>query len=196
MSAEHAILRGEKRMPSLHRIARPTLVTGIISIGLALGVGTLVARGAQDEAPEGVVNYTRIDATVACAGATPAEAMPALKRLGFASVINFRTAEEEGANIEGSQAAAAQAGLKYIHIPFRTPNAEVAGQFLEAIADTANQPAYIHCASANRVGAMWFIKRVKQDGWETARAMAEAETIGLRSARLKEFAAGYVNQTP
>jgi uncharacterized protein (TIGR01244 family) len=182
-------------MPSLHRIARPALVTGVIAIGLTLGVGTLAARGVQDEAPEGVVNYTRIDATVACAGATPAEAMPALQRLGFASVINFRTAEEEGANIEASQAAAAEAGLKYIHIPFRRPDADVTGQFLEAIADTANQPAYIHCASANRVGAMWFIKRVKQDGWEADRAMAEAETIGLRSQPLKDFATAYVAET-
>ena len=54
-----------------------------------------------------------------------------------------------------------------------------------AIADPAHQPAYIHCGSANRVGAMWFIKRVQQDGWDTQRAMAEAETIGLRSEGLK-----------
>ena len=141
------------------------------------------------------MNYTRIDATVACAGATPAEAMPSLKRLGFASVINFRTAEEEGANIEASKMAAEQASLKYIHIPFRAPNPQVTEEFLEAIADPANQPAYIHCASANRVGAMWFIKRVQQDGWDTDRAMAEAETVGLRSERLKEFAVSYIAET-
>ncbi len=50
-------------------------------------------------------------------------------------------------------------------------------------------------ASANRVGAMRFIKRVKQDGWDTDRAMAEAEMIGLRGERLKEFAVGYVAET-
>ena len=41
---------------------------------------------------------------------------------------------------------------------------EIAHAFLKAVADPANQPAYIHCGSANRVGAMWFIKRVKLDG--------------------------------
>jgi uncharacterized protein (TIGR01244 family) len=183
-------------MPCLHRIARSALVTGVIAIGLTHGVLTLAARGVQDEAPDGVVNYTRLDATVACAGATPIEAIPMLKRLGFASVINFRTAAEEGANIADSQSAAIQVGLKYIHIPFSMPDAENVDQFLKAIADTSNQPAYIHCASANRVGAMWFIKRVKQDGWETDRAMAEAEAIGLRSARLKAFATGYAYKTP
>ena len=180
-------------MSIVHYTVRSTLPTGTLFFGLAFGFGTTATLDAQ-EAPEGVRNYTRIDATVACAGATPAEAMPALKQLGFASVINFRTAEEEGANIGASQAAASQAGLKYIHIPFRAPNPNVTEEFLTAIANTANQPAYIHCASANRVGAMWFIKRVKQDGWDQERAMAEAETIGLRSERLKEFATEYVAQ--
>ena len=183
-------------MPSTRPTVRPTLIVGVVSIGLALGAGSLVTHGAQDQGPDGVVNYTRIDATVACAGATPADAMPALKQLGFTSVINFRAAEEEGANIEASKMAAEQAGLTYIHIPFRAPTAEIAEEFLEVIADTSNQPVYIHCASANRVGAMWYIKRVKQDGWDTDRAMAEAETIGLRSERLKEFAVGYVATTP
>ncbi|MEO2114187.1 MAG: sulfur transferase domain-containing protein [Acidimicrobiales bacterium] len=171
--------------------SRPALSGGLVAVLLAFAVGPIVL-GAQDEAPEGVVNYTRVDATVACAGATPAEAMPAIKALGFASVINFRTAEEEGANIGASQSAATAAGLTYIHIPFRAPSDETTEEFLSAIADSANQPAYIHCASANRVGAMWFIKRVKQDGWAQDRAMAEAEGIGLRSERLKEFAVDYV----
>ena len=148
--------------------------------------------GAQDEDPPGVRNYTRVDATVACAGATPPGAMADLKRLGFTSVINFRTAQEEGADIEASQTAAADAGLKYFHIPFRAPSPEIAQEFLGVVADTSNQPVYIHCGSANRVGAMWFIKRVKQDGWNEARAMEEAETIGLRSEALKEFARDYV----
>ena len=38
---------------------------------------------------------------------------------------------------------------------------------------------------------MWFIKCVKLDGWETDRAMPEAEAIGLRSRGLKDFAVKY-----
>ena len=157
-------------------------------------IGLPVIAGAQDESPQGVRNYTRVDATVACAGATPPEAMVDLKRLGFTAVINFRTAEEEGANIEASQTAAADAGLKYFHIPFRAPSPEIAEEFLGVVAEASNQPVYIHCGSANRVGAMWFIKRVKQDGWTDTRAMQEAEMIGLRSEALKEFARAYVAQ--
>ena len=165
----------------------------IVSLILtATGMYVREAGAQRDAAPAGVSNYTRVDATVACAGATPVQALPELKRDGFASVINFRLAEEQGANIEESKAMAAKVGLRYIHLPLRTPTAEIADAFLKAVADPANQPVYIHCASANRVGAMWFIKRVKLDGWDTGRAMKEAEAIGLRSENLKAFALEYV----
>ena len=145
-----------------------------------------------EEGPEGVVNYTRVDATVACAGATPPEAMAEIRARGFASIINFRTSGERGATVDAGQTAAEAAGLRYHHIPFREPSAEVAETFLATIGDPANQPAFIHCGSANRVGAMWLIKRVKQDGWNVDDALAEAETIGLRSEGLREFALAYV----
>ena len=146
-----------------------------------------------EEGPEGVRNYTRIDATVACAGATPPEAMAELKTRGFTTVINFRTGGERGATVDSGKQAAEAAGLKYIHIPFREATAEVAESFLEAVADPTNQPVYIHCGSANRVGAMWLIKRVKQDGYAVDAALAEAEAIGLSSAALREFALDYVS---
>ena len=48
---------------------------------MEIGFETAPPASVQEEGPEGVVNYTRIDATVACAGATPPEAMAALKDL-------------------------------------------------------------------------------------------------------------------
>jgi uncharacterized protein (TIGR01244 family) len=164
----------------------------IVMVVALAALGSQAAQAQRETAPAGVSNYTRVDATVACAGATPVAAIPELKKNGFASMINFRTPEEDGAEIEASKAAAAKAGLKYIHIPFRTPTPENADAFLKAVADPTNQPVYIHCASANRVGAMWLIKRVKLDGWEVDRATKEAETIGLRAANLKQFALDYL----
>jgi len=172
----------------------------MIVLWSALAVATIsmvegvTISGIQNEAPPGVRNYTRVDATVACAGATPPEAMTGLKELGFVSIVNFRTAGERGASVEAGKAAAEAAGLKYFHMPFRTATPDIAAGFLDIVADVSNQPVYIHCGSANRVGAMWFIKRVKQDGWDHDRAMAEAEAIGLRSQGLKNFATEYVEQ--
>jgi uncharacterized protein (TIGR01244 family) len=171
-------------------ITRPTR-TGLMMVAvIAVCVVTIAAQ--RETAPAGVTNYTRVDATVACAGATPVQALPEIKKNGFASVVNFRMPTEQGANIDEAKATAAQVGLKYIHLPYQTPTPEVADAFLKAVADPSNQPMYIHCASANRVGAMWFIKRVKLDRWDVDRAMKEAEAIGLRAPNLKEFALNYV----
>ncbi len=152
-----------------------------------------VALSAQST-PPGVSNYTRVDATVACAGATPVDAIPALKADGFRSIINLRLASEEGANIEAARKAAEAAGLRYVHIPVNGSDLQTASvdQFLAALKDPQNSPAFIHCASANRVGMMWLVKRVALDGWPIDKATAEAERVGLKSPGLKAFALEYL----
>lgn len=174
------------------RLTQPSslLVTaGLLSLAVAGRVAPLA--GQQAAAPSGVSNYTRIDATFACAGATPVQTIPELKKHGFASIINFRMPEESGASIDESKSEAAKVGLTYIHLPFRTPTTEIADAFVKAVTDPANQPAYIHCAAANRAAAMWLIKRLKVDGWDTDRAVKEAEQLGMRTPALKEFAIAY-----
>ena len=166
--------------------------TALVLAGSAVPAGAQAPSFQAEEGPEGVRNYTRVDATVACAGATPPEALAALRERGFATIVNFRTAGEQGAAIDASREAAEAAGLNYVHLPFRTPTAAIVESFLDTVAEPANQPVYIHCGSANRVGAMWLIKRVKQDGYSVADAVSEAEAIGLRSAPLKTFALDYL----
>ena len=138
----------------------------------------------------GAKNVTRVDALLMCGGATTNEAFPALKKEGFVSVVNLREAHEEGVDIAGSRAAAESAGLRYLHIPVSSkhPDAAAVDKFLAAVTDKNNQPMYIHCASANRVGAMWMIKRIVVDGWSVQRATDEATAIGLSSPGLKQFA--------
>ena len=113
--------------------------------------------------------------------------MAALAAEGFKSVINLRLASEPGVAEEA--AVVEQAGMTYIHLPMdgSAPENATAERFLEAIANPANQPAYIHCASANRVGAMWAIKRGVLDGWPRDRAIAEGQAIGLKSPALVDF---------
>lgn len=154
----------------------------------------VVAQVQKQEMP-GIRNYSRVDATVGCGGATDPGAMTALKKEGFASVINLRLASEEGANVEAGRAAAQAAGLKYIHLPFNgaSPDPKIVDSFLAAVADKSNQPVYIHCGSASRVGAVWMIKRALQDHWSTEKALAEAKLIGLGSPALEAFATNYIN---
>jgi uncharacterized protein (TIGR01244 family) len=169
-------------------------ITALVSASVLATVAILSAQQVTKEEVPGIRNLSRLETTVACAGATEVEAIPNVKKMGFVSMINLRQATEPGANVPQAEAAAKAAGLKYIHIPMdaAAPDAAVADRFLDAIKQPGNQPAYIHCASANRAAAMWFIKRIQIDGWESDRAMKEAESLGLTSAPLKQFATNYV----
>jgi uncharacterized protein (TIGR01244 family) len=141
-----------------------------------------------------VTNFSRVDATIGCAGATPASAMPEIKKLGFVSVVNLRAATEKEAQVEEGKAAAKAVGLQYVHLPFdsQNPDPKVVEAFLATVKDPATQPVYIHCGSANRVGAVWMIKRVLADGWDLEKARVEAKAIGLANPKLEAFAVDYI----
>ena len=161
-----------------------------------LGALTAALQAQQITKPTlpGVTNLSKLETTVACAGATGPEAMPEIKKMGFVSVINLRQASEPDTNIPAAEAAAKAVGLKYIHVPFNAaePDPAVVDRFLAAIRQPGNEPAFIHCGSANRASAMWMLKRVQIDHWDVAKAMTEAEALGLTSAPLKKFALEYI----
>jgi uncharacterized protein (TIGR01244 family) len=169
----------------------------LVSVSLLVGlVPVLRAQGAavtRDTVP-GIMNFARVETTVACAGATRPEAMADIKRLGFASVINLRLATETGADVAAETAAAEAAGLRYVHLPLSgtSPDPAVVDQFLKTVTDPANQPAFIHCASGNRAAMMWMIKRVIVDHWDEAKAGEEAAALGLTSAPLRQFVQDYL----
>ena len=79
-------------------------------------------------------------------------------------------------------------------IPFngQQPDPKAVDQFLATIADKSNQPVFVHCASASRVGSMWLVKRVLQDGWAVDKATEEAKLIGLKSEPLEKFSLEYI----
>lgn len=169
--------------------------SNIFPVALVAGFVCSVA-GAAAQAPvtkpsvPGIVNFAKVETTVACAGATTPAALAEVKKMGFASVINLRQASEPGADVEAGAAAAKAAGMNYIHIPFNaaSPDPMLVDNFLKAVTDKANQPAFIHCASANRAAALWMVKRIAVDKWDVERASTEAAALGLTSGALKTFA--------
>ena len=167
------------------------LLAAIIAVSVAASVSAQVQKSER----AGIRNFSRVDATIGCGGAVETTALPALKQDGFVSVINLRLASEEGANVEQERVAALSAGLKYFHLPFNAaaPDPKTVDEFLATVANKANQPIFIHCGSANRVGGMWMIKRVLQDGWAIDRARDEAQAIGLRDPQLTMFATSYID---
>jgi len=163
------------------------------TVALCLLLAAPLAAQTKQDYP-GVTNFSRVDATVACGGATEVAALDALKKDGFKTVINLRVATEPGANVEQNQARARDLGLNYVHIPFAaaTPDPKVIDTFLATVANPANQPVFVHCASANRVGAVWLAKRVLQDHYSVEKATVEAKAIGLSNPALEQFALKYI----
>lgn len=153
------------------------------------------ARAQQVTKPSvpGVVNFARLETTVACAGVTSLEAVPEVKKMGFVSIVNLRQASEPGANVEAEGEAAKAVGLKYFHVPFdgAKPTPAVADAFLAAITSPGAEPAFIHCSGGNRAATMWLIKRLVIDHWDVERASAEATALGQTSPVLRQFALDY-----
>ena len=165
----------------------------VLVVATAFGASKAAAQQVTKPAVPGAMNFAKLETTVACGGATTPEAVPEIKKMGFASIINLRLPSEAGANVEGEAAAAKTAGINFYNIPFsgQSPDPKVADQFLATVTDKKNEPAYIHCAAGNRAGAMWMIKRLAVDHWDTDRAYTEAAALGLTSPALKQFAIDY-----
>ncbi len=181
------------------------LISFLFVLGLVTAADARQAAPAQQPQPAqptaakdtlaGVRNFTRVDAVIACGGATSPDAFSAIKQAGFASVVNLRAASEEGADVEASAKAASEAGLKYVHLPFVTasPDRGKVDEFLKLVVLPENQPMLIHCASGGRASMFWAIKRVMVDGWPVDKAMNELPDLAKNaSPALRQFVLDYL----
>jgi uncharacterized protein (TIGR01244 family) len=141
-----------------------------------------------------ITNFLRVNEQI-CTGGQPAlEDLEKMKAEGIHAIINLRQASEY--NFAEEEAKAKEVGLRYVHIPVnsRELKDEYADAFLKATDDPANRPAFIHCTTANRVGAFWMIRRVLRDGWSLEKAEEEARKIGLHNDVLIAFAKDYITR--
>ena len=153
--------------------------------GLLLAVGLAARLPAQP-----IERFLRLDDRV-CTGGQPSPAQLAtLPGQGIRTVIDLRTPEEH--DLEAERAAARESGLGFVSIPVTAdPRPEQADAFLAITSDASIYPIFVHCASGNRVGAFWMIRRILVDGWSEEEAEQEARRIGLRSQNLLDFALDY-----
>jgi uncharacterized protein (TIGR01244 family) len=137
-------------------------------------------------------NFLRVNTEFCTAGQPTVEELSDLKADGIRAVLNLRVPTEHDA--AGEAAAVRELGMNYFNIPVDGANIGdgQVEEFLSLTDDESNQPMFIHCGSANRVGAFWMIRRAIRDGWSVSDAEAEADEIGLTSAALKDFALQYI----
>jgi uncharacterized protein (TIGR01244 family) len=141
-----------------------------------------------------IKNFLRINEAVCTGGQPTMVELERLKQEGVRAVINLRRPSEY--NAEEEAAKARQLGLRYINIPVdgSGPKDAQVEEFLKATDDPLNRPAFIHCTTANRVGAFWMIRRVLRDGWPVDKAEEEARKVGMHAPNLREFALDYIRR--
>jgi protein tyrosine phosphatase (PTP) superfamily phosphohydrolase (DUF442 family) len=127
------------------------------------------------------------------AGQPGEEDLARLQEAGITKVINLRTDAEmtwdEANRLE-------TIGIDLLSLPFRDPDDltdQIFGAAREALrAAAGDAKVLLHCASANRVAAVWLTHRVLDQNVPLPQAQREAVKVGLRSEAYREKALDYI----
>ncbi len=167
-------------------------------------VAVVAAAAAAMVAEESIRNFLRLNEQICTGGQPTPEELEKLRGEGVRGILNLRRPTEKQTPVSGGEpipydaaAEAAQAqrlGLRYFNIPVdpEAPTDAQVEEFLKVTADPVNRPLFIHCSSANRVGAFWMIRRVLVEGSSVEEAEKEARRIGLRNPKTEAYARDYI----
>ncbi len=144
--------------------------------------------------PSLIVNYHFVKPGLATSGKISDAGLTQLKALGFKTILNLRT-EQEGAKAE--EAAVKAQGLRYEWVPVTpdTLSLEDVSKVERVLDDPSAAPILFHCASANRVGAVWAIMQARR-GKPLEAALEEARGVGLTSPALIDVIKRVVASAP
>lgn len=114
------------------------------------------------------------------AGQPQAGDWQALAMSGVRTVVNLRTAAEMKARDERSEVDAA--GMRYVNLPIDGAAGITAdnARMLSSILDDADGPVLVHCASANRAGALLAVMAA-QRGMQAEPALKLGRASGMTS---------------
>jgi uncharacterized protein (TIGR01244 family) len=128
------------------------------------------------------------------AGQPSQDDLAELAARGIRTVVTLRKPEELDWDEE---AAVEAAGMDFVAVPFdghEELTDDVFEQVRQVLAENADEPLVLHCGRANRVGAVWMVHRVLDDGLGIEAALEEAQAIGLRTPEYIEKAKDYIRR--
>ena len=130
-------------------------------------------------------------------GGQPTEdQLKAMAADGLSFVLDLRA---EGENRGFDEPAALQSlDVPYLNLPVdaeRLEQPETFERFIEAM-DKVDGPVLVHCASGNRVGALYYAYLVAGKGVDREEARTRAKDNGLRSAALEKAVDRYLDSRP
>jgi len=119
-------------------------------------------------------------------------------REGFKTIVNFRTANEEGMPLspQAEEKAVRAAGMEYCHVPVSMSllDEKQVDEFREQIASLP-KPVFAHCKSGKRAGAMVMMDKAVEKGMTGDQTLEKAEEMGFQCDKpeLKQFVKDYVD---
>jgi uncharacterized protein (TIGR01244 family) len=141
------------------------------------------ARLPQTVDPVSIPNYALVSPRLAAAGQPGPQALSKLDDMGFRTVVNLRTDREGGAQ---ERAVVEAQGLRYVWVPITADSFSLAD--VEAVEkvlhDPSSGPVLLHCASSNRVGAVWAAIQARE-GKPLEEALAAGREAGLKSPQME-----------
>jgi uncharacterized protein (TIGR01244 family) len=157
-----------------------------VLLTLALAGAVAAAGAAVPDAVEAtrIPGYHRIDPSLATAGQPSAEALASLKSLGFATVVNLRPPAEE---LPAEEKIVEGQGLRYVDVPvtaetFSAADVDAVAKVLE---DPSSGPVLLHCASANRAGAVVAVLEARR-GKALDEAIAAGRAAGMHGSTMED----------
>ncbi|HEX7618911.1 MAG TPA: tyrosine-protein phosphatase [Verrucomicrobiae bacterium] len=133
------------------------------------------ASWAQKVEVAGVKNCFQVTTNLYRGAQPTAEGMAHLQALGVRLIVDLRMLRSDRHKLHGT-------GLKSVNLgmaPWRADPDDVV-QFLKAVTDTNNLPAFVHCAyGADRTGLMCAMYRIVVCDWTKQEAIAEMKNGGF-----------------
>jgi tyrosine-protein phosphatase SIW14 len=156
-----------------------------LSVLLALAPQGAAAQRAAADVP--IARFHQVDDHL-YRGAQPTQVgLTRLHQLGVRTILNIR--DDGDAAVESERQIVESLGMRFVHIPIKDGNffnwsrripTDTVKRFFDVIGSVPG-PVFIHCKrGTDRTGALVAIYRIARNGWDTARALKEANERGMR----------------
>lgn len=142
-------------------------------------------------------NAIKLDDKFVVGGQPAPDDLEKMSKQGVKSVLNLRTADEEGFLKDEAKQAEAR-GLKYSHIPVDAKSIDdnLTDRVLREIKELP-KPLLVHCKSGMRAGAMTMMHLALEKGWDSQQALGKAQEQGFdcgQNPQLKQYFESYVDK--
>ncbi|MBL4608204.1 MAG: protein tyrosine phosphatase family protein [Pseudomonadales bacterium] len=169
-------------MKLLYKVASAAVLSiAIFNVQAKEAYSPSSASAAMDDAPlVEIRNAKRVFPGILSGGQPTNEQLEKAKNKGFKTIINLRPVNEHRGGDE--EKTVHKLGMNYINIPVAGASGitnENSQTLIKALSDKSIYPVMIHCASGNRVGALFALDAAQRAQLSTEEAINVGKQSGM-----------------